>query len=114
MHAPEGRHVILDGWDADRKTLADAHALAEIVCCAAAAAGATVLNRFVQPFHPSGASIIVVLAESHATIHTYPEHGAYMADVFTCGDTDPARIAGVIAAATGGRFRVEKVSRGRK
>jgi S-adenosylmethionine decarboxylase len=49
--------------------------------------GATLCNLQVKLFTPSGLTVLALLAESHASIHTYPEEGALFFDVFTCGDT---------------------------
>ncbi|MBN2498884.1 MAG: adenosylmethionine decarboxylase [Deltaproteobacteria bacterium] len=53
---------------------------------AAAQAKATVLDASFHKFSPQGVSGVVVLAESHSSIHTWPEHGYAAVDVFTCGD----------------------------
>ena len=50
------------------------------------ACGATVLNRFSHQFHPQGVTIVYALAESHLSIHTFPEQGSCAIDVYTCGD----------------------------
>lgn len=61
---------------------------------AAEVAGATVLKTAFQDFNPQGVSGVVVIAESHLTIHTWPEHGYAAVDIFTCGSTvDPWRAA---------------------
>ena len=57
---------------------------------AAEVSGATVLKSAFQDFNPQGISGVVVIAESHLTIHTWPEFGFAAVDIFTCGDTvDP-------------------------
>lgn len=48
--------------------------------------GATVLNRFSHQFHPQGVTIVYALAESHISIHTFPESGSCAIDVYTCGN----------------------------
>jgi S-adenosylmethionine decarboxylase len=47
--------------------------------------GATVLNRFSHQFHPQGVTVVYALAESHISIHTFPEEGSCAIDVYTCG-----------------------------
>ena len=47
--------------------------------------GATVLNRFTHQFTPQGVTIVYALAESHISIHTFPEEGSCAIDVYTCG-----------------------------
>ena len=57
---------------------------------AALECGATIVNAVFHAFNPHGVSGVVVIAESHLTIHTWPEYGYAAVDVFTCGDTvDP-------------------------
>ncbi len=64
---------------------------------AAEVAGATVLKTAFQNYNPYGISGVVVIAESHLTIHTWPEHGYAAVDVFTCGETvDPWKAAGFL------------------
>ena len=47
--------------------------------------GATVLGESFHPFQPQGVSGVVVIAESHLSIHTWPEYGYAAVDIFTCG-----------------------------
>ena len=57
---------------------------------AADKAGATVVSSAFHAFNPYGVSGVVVIAESHLTIHTWPEYGYAAVDIFTCGDSvDP-------------------------
>jgi len=49
------------------------------------ASGATLLNYVKHTFPQGGVTLLLLLAESHASIHTYPEHGACFVDLFTCG-----------------------------
>jgi S-adenosylmethionine decarboxylase len=81
-----GRHLLLNfsGCKAD---LDDVEAIKRDMVRAVESIGATILNVLEHKFHPKGMSIVFLLAESHASIHTYPEHNACFLDVFTCGDT---------------------------
>lgn len=76
--------------------------------------GATVLASHHHSFSPQGLTVVSILAESHAAVHTYPEESAYMVDVFTCGDADPRRIADEIVAELGGSGLYERIDRGRR
>ncbi len=51
------------------------------------ASGATLLNSVEHIFPPDGMTAVVLLSESHASIHTYPEHRSCFVDIFTCGTT---------------------------
>lgn len=58
---------------------------------AAVACGATIVNSCFHHFNPYGVSGVIVIAESHLTIHTWPEYGYASVDLYTCGDScDPA------------------------
>jgi S-adenosylmethionine decarboxylase len=59
--------------------------------------GAVVLGNSFHHFNPQGVSGVVVIAESHISIHTWPEHGYAAVDVFTCGTSvEPEKAAGVL------------------
>lgn len=86
-----GRHFLATYHDCDAAALADHAALCAALASAAEAAGAKVLGRLEHAFTPSGYSAVLLLAESHASIHTYPETGCCFVDFFTCGaDADAA------------------------
>lgn len=89
-HQTHGRHILLDVWGVDAETLNDLEAMQEAMLGAAAAAGATVVDSTFHRFPVQGLSGVVVLAESHISVHTFPEHGYAAFDVFTCGNrVDP-------------------------
>lgn len=64
--------------------------------------GATILGHTSHQFEPAGATIVVLLAESHASLHTWPEHDAVCIDIFTCSDSlDAPRALDELADALG-------------
>jgi len=65
--------------------LDDEKTLRNLVERAAAESGATVLSVVSHKFAPLGVTVIAMLAESHASLHTYPESGDVFWDCFTCG-----------------------------
>ena len=84
-HAP-GRHGLLDLYGCDENILRDAARLQTILEQAAAAARATVLYRRFHTFGGAGGVTgVLLLAESHLTIHTWPERHYAAADIFLCG-----------------------------
>lgn len=90
-----GRHLLVDMWGASH--LADAERMRSALCEAALAGGATVLHVHLHRFTPSGGlSGVVVLAESHISVHSWPERGFVAFDVFMCGDTRPERSVAVL------------------
>lgn len=85
-----GRHVAVDAWEVDFKLLNNAEWLQAQMVEAAEVSGATVLSVQAKKFEPQGATVLVLLSESHLSIHTYPEKGFAAIDCYTCGETvDP-------------------------
>lgn len=85
-----GRHVAVDTWGVNFDLLNNADLLQSHMVEAAEACGATVLSVQARQFEPQGATVLVLLSESHLSIHTYPEKGFAAIDCYTCGDTvDP-------------------------
>ncbi len=83
-----GRHLIVDLWGASR--IDDPEHIDAALCEAALAAGATILHHHFHHFTPNGGvSGVVVLAESHISIHTWPERDYAAIDIFMCGTCDP-------------------------
>jgi S-adenosylmethionine decarboxylase len=92
-----GIHLLIELWSCNRQKLDNLEYLETIMAQAAEIAGATVLKTAFQDFNPQGVSGVVVIAESHLTIHTWPERGYAAVDIFTCGTTvDPWRAAGFL------------------
>jgi S-adenosylmethionine decarboxylase len=83
-----GSHCIVDLWGAGH--LADAKWLTHTLEAASTTAGATLLNVFLHEFPSSGGITgVALLAESHMSIHTWPEKGYAAVDIFMCGRADP-------------------------
>jgi S-adenosylmethionine decarboxylase len=83
-----GAHCIVDFWGASHLT--DAKRLTQALEEASAAAGATLLNIFLHEFPSSGGITgVALLAESHMSIHTWPEKEYAAIDIFMCGRADP-------------------------
>ncbi|WP_159886166.1 adenosylmethionine decarboxylase [Paenibacillus puerhi] len=85
-----GRHVAVDAWGIDYDKLNETNRLSHHMVQAAEAGGATVLSFQAKQFKPQGATVLVLLSESHMSIHTYPEKGFAALDCYTCGqEVDP-------------------------
>lgn len=85
-----GRHVAVDTWGVDFLKLNDVRYLEQQLVQAAQACGATVLSTQSKQFEPQGVTVLVMLSESHLSIHTYPEKGFAAIDCYTCGTSvDP-------------------------
>ncbi|WP_136608281.1 adenosylmethionine decarboxylase [Paenibacillus dokdonensis] len=88
-----GRHVAVDTWGVDFDMLNDAEFLQAQMVEAAEACGATVMSVQSKQFEPQGATVLVLLSESHLSIHTYPERGFAAIDCYTCGETVDPQLA---------------------
>jgi S-adenosylmethionine decarboxylase proenzyme len=85
-----GTHVLAEYYDCNTNILNNTKQIENCLNDAAQIAGATVVSSAFHTFNPHGVSGVVVIAESHLTIHTWPEYGYAAVDIFTCGDTvDP-------------------------
>jgi len=83
----------MDAWGVDFDLLNDVKFLETELKNAAQACGATILSVQSRQFDPQGATVLVMLSESHLTIHTYPEKGFAALDCYTCGHTVDPMIA---------------------
>jgi S-adenosylmethionine decarboxylase len=112
VHEASGSHLLLTLTDCKADILNDLERLKELAIQAAAATGANVLNVCGQKFEPQGVTVVVVLAESHASLHTYPEVRKVFWDCFTCGTTcDPSKSVEVLERALAANAAYEIVCR---
>ena len=82
-----GKHLLLELKDCNNEVLNDLGFLKGVLLTAASVCGATALGESFHQFHPQGVSGVVVIAESHLFIHTWPEYGYAAVDIFTCGNS---------------------------
>lgn len=85
-HTFRGKHFVGSYLDCNRVALGDLDALIKAQHHAVEQSGATILDWSHYIFPPNGLTIVYLLSESHASLHTYPEYGACFVDLFTCGD----------------------------
>ncbi|MGN8645758.1 adenosylmethionine decarboxylase [Gracilibacillus sp. HCP3S3_G5_1] len=88
-----GRHVIAELWECNIDMLNDIEQLEKTFVNAALKAGAEVREVAFHKFAPFGVSGVVIISESHLTIHSFPEHGYASIDVYTCGDIIDPNVA---------------------
>jgi S-adenosylmethionine decarboxylase proenzyme len=93
-----GRHLLIEFRGCDDPVLNDASALRVLMERAARAARARIVQSVFHTFSPQGVTGVVVVEESHFSIHTWPEHGYVAVDVYTCGECEPERARDVLAA----------------
>lgn len=84
-----GKHYLLNLYECSFVLLNDEHFLMDLLENAAIASGATVIQTIFKKFNPQGVTVICLLAESHISIHTWPEEGKAAVDVYTCGNCNP-------------------------
>jgi S-adenosylmethionine decarboxylase len=82
-----GTHLLVELKECNAKTLNDLKRVEEILISAAKEAKATIVETFFHKFSPFGISGVVVIAESHLSIHTWPEYNYAAVDIFTCGES---------------------------
>jgi S-adenosylmethionine decarboxylase len=82
-------HLVVDFWDCFIPE--ESHILETILRQAAIKSGATPLEFVIHKFEPCGVSVILVLAESHISIHYWQEEKYAAIDIFTCGACDPVK-----------------------
>lgn len=109
--APHGRHLLIElmgGQDLDRPDR-----LQDALIQAAEACGARVLSVHSHRFSPQGVTAVALLAESHITVHSWPEHGYAAFDVFLCGAAAPDRAVPVLRRFfSPDRIATQMISRG--
>ena len=114
IHRPAGIHLLADLHGIEASLLTDAERIDALLREAALAAGARILHSHFHTFGPGmGITGVLLLAESHISIHTWPEVGFAAADIYMCGAARPQLALDVIdqALAPGAR-EVKIVERG--
>lgn len=92
MHAL-GTHLLVELRDCDPEILKDLKRVKNALVSAAKEAKATIVDISFHEFNPFGISGMVVIAESHLSIHTWPEYSYAAVDIFTCGDIIKPEVA---------------------
>ncbi len=82
-----GKHLLIEYYDCDSKILKNTSLIEKYMIEAAEVAKATIVESVFHTFNPWGVSGVIVIEESHLTIHTWPEYGYAAVDLFTCGNT---------------------------
>ncbi len=112
--APVGTHCILELHGCSAEKLNDLQFVRDAVRTASGHGLSTLLKLISHQFEPQGVTAIGLLAESHVSIHTWPETGYAAVDMFTCGETaDPQRACAYMATAfEADRYELKTVARG--
>ncbi len=109
-----GRQLLIELFECDRERLDNVSGVRDALLEAARDAEATIVEDVFHRFSPHGVSGVVVIAESHVAVHTWPEHGYAAVDVFTCSEIfDPYRVmASLQSAFRAGNSESRLVERG--
>lgn len=83
-----GSHLIAELFDCDTNSISSTEKVEEVMLRAAELSKTTVVKQFFHEFSPHGVSGVLIIAESHFTIHTWPEFAYAAVDIFTCGDVE--------------------------
>lgn len=79
-----GIHILVEFYDCDKAVLNDPSVIEKEMVKAAELIEATVVSSSSHTFSPHGVSAVVIISESHLTMHTWPEHGYAAVDLFFC------------------------------
>ncbi len=113
IHPGLGTHLIIDLSNGQR--LDDETRVEQALRDAVAASGATLLDIHLHRFAPQGVTGVAMLAESHITVHTWPELGFAAFDAFMCGAANPWAVVDVLADAFETKdVNVRELSRGNR
>ncbi len=102
MHT-RAKHLLVELHECAAERLNDLDALCALMHRAAEAAAATVVGAAFHRYAPHGVTGVLLLEESHFSVHTWPEAGYAALDFYTCGGLDPEPAARVVALGVGAR-----------
>lgn len=100
-HSSKGRHLLADFFGVNRGRLRDQRQLMKVLCTALKKEGFRLIRKAVSHQFAGGGKGVtgfVLLAESHAAFHSYPEHGYIAVDLYSCGRHDPRPVVEAIRA----------------
>ena len=109
-----GMHVLYELYDCPAAPLDDRERMREILYDAVRSVKMTPLEDASHQYKPQGVSVVILVAESHIALHTWPEYGYAAVDFFSCRtDIDPERVRSVLERALNpGRIEMQRIARG--
>ncbi len=113
-YTTEGIHITADLWGIEPSIIENNLSLIELAKNAAKISGATIVSVQFKEFQPMGMTVVILLSESHLSIHSYPEKSFIAVDCYTCGGkVDPeAAINNLISRLNPIKVYVRKLKRG--
>ncbi len=114
MSRPLGIHVLYELYDCDRQLLDEVDYLRRMLYDAAGTATMIPLKAVSHKYQPQGVSVVLLIAESHMSVHTWPENGYAAVDFFSCRiDVDPDSVKAVVEnALKAKRLSMQIIERG--
>jgi len=92
-----GEHILIDLWGVNSELLSNVELISDILTGGAEKSGATILSKHFHHFGGDyGVTGVLVLSESHISIHTWPETNYCAIDIFMCGNANPNIACGII------------------
>jgi len=110
-----GKHILLDCWEVPQEIISDNDRIKQILCHCVELSGASLLQIAEHTFNPQGYSLLLLISESHFSIHTFPEAGYCSLDFYTCGKGDCEKAMGyLIEELKPSDYKYSVVERGKK
>ena len=111
---PVGHHYVAEASGCDASIIGKVETVEGILTRAAEVAGVTIWAISFHRFAPNGVSGVIVISESHLSVHTWPEHGYVALDIFTCGDDakPEAAVEHALKAFGAKSMHITEISRG--
>lgn len=91
------KHLLLELFECQSEALDNPETVQSSLEKAAQAAQVTIVKSFFHRFSPQGVTGVVIIEESHLSIHTWPEHGYASIDFYTCGEANPEAAIAVVS-----------------
>lgn len=107
-----GKHLIAELWTREPSVLDNPDLIRDSLIAAAKRGNFSVLNVSVHQFEPQGVTGILLLSESHMSIHTWPEYGYAAVDIFTCGGAPEMALQELKRRLDADRMEVQELDRG--
>jgi S-adenosylmethionine decarboxylase len=108
-----GTHLLAEFYGCNRDVLNDEKKISEIMTCAALVSGSTVIRPFFHKFSPHGVSGVIIIAESHIAVHTWPEYGFAALDIFSCSNLNFSEtLKYIMSHSEAGRHAILSIKRG--
>ncbi|ODS24160.1 S-adenosylmethionine decarboxylase proenzyme [Candidatus Endobugula sertula] len=109
----KSKHLLIELFDCHKTTLQDQTKIETLLIQAAKAANVTIVQSVFHKYFPQGVTGVVIIEESHLSIHTWPEYGYASVDFYTCGKGIPEKALDIIQSGLiAGRTEVICVDRG--